>query len=159
MSQNEWNSKISNGVYSPNKVPSNLDQSDYNHFELLANNTAASALNKTQRLKLCDYLKIIDSRSTTGNKKAVGKKKGSNLTNIDEQGNKLNTSNPGNITFESLTAIAKIFSNDFKANEDSELDFDDERFKETNIEEIMEENISEHFDKRMSAPEFMSILK
>ena len=52
LSTNDWNTRISNGVYSPNKFPSNLDQSDYNHFEMIANNTATSALNQSQKLKL-----------------------------------------------------------------------------------------------------------
>lgn len=153
LSTNDWNTRISNGVYSPNKFPVNLDQSDYNHFEMIANNTATSALNQSQKLKLCDYLKIIDGRSTERvkiNSKQVGPKKSNNQASFDDV-NRYG----GNITFESLSAIAKIFSNDFKANEDSELDFEEDRMHDSNIEEVTEDDASEMFDKRKSQPDYV----
>jgi hypothetical protein len=54
-----------------------------------------------------------------------------------------------NITFESLSAIAKIFGDDFKGKNDSELEFDDERINDSNLEEVTEEDISDVFDKRI----------
>lgn len=70
LSHNDWNSKLSNGPFSPSKPGVNLDQSDYNHFNMIANNTATSALNQTQNVKLSDYLVILnESKTPKGSKK------------------------------------------------------------------------------------------
>jgi len=61
-----------------------------------------------------------------------------------------------NITFESLSAVAKIFSNNFKAEQDSELDFEDDRINRTNIEEVTEEGILNKLEKRNSQPEMIN---
>jgi hypothetical protein len=98
-------------------------------------------------------LKIIDGKSTERvkiNSKQVGPHKSSHHASGDDA-NRYG----GNITFESLSAIAKIFSNDFKANEDSELDFEEDRMHDSNIEEVTEDDASEMFDKRKSQPDFV----
>ena len=151
LSHNDWNSKISNGVFSPNKNPSNLDQSDYNHFEMLAWNTATSGLNNTQNLKLCDYLKISDSKPDEHpniSSIIVNKSKGNKKTNLDES-----QRYGSNIHFESLSAVARIFSDDFKADQDSELDFEEDKINHTQIEKITEENLGNIVEKRNSQPE------
>jgi hypothetical protein len=61
-----------------------------------------------------------------------------------------------NITFESLSAIAKIFADDFKVNEESDIDFDDDKAPGSNIEEVTEDEISDALDKRKSQPELTS---
>jgi len=152
LSHNEWNSRISNGIFSPNKLPSNLDQSDYNHFEALANNTALSAMNQTQKLKLCDYLKIIDSKTAHESYNEKEANKNNNHQSYDED----KTKNGGDITFESLSAIAKIFSNDFKANHESELDIDEDKFQDVYIPDSAAEISADVMDIRRSKPNFMS---
>lgn len=156
ISHKEWNTKYSNGVFSPNKMWSNLDKSDYNHFDMVWNKTSASGLNQTQNLKLCDYLRIIDSKSTeidSQNKTNISSKwkRNSNQFNSDDV-NKYGA----NITFESLSAIAKIFADDFKVNEESDIDFDDDKAPGSNIEEVTEDEVSEIIDKRKSQPELTS---
>jgi hypothetical protein len=101
----------------------NLDQSDINQFEMLANNTAnTSLLNQTQNLKICDYLKIIDSNENN----STSSKNKSNGVNIN-----------------SLSAVAKIFSDDFKMNQNSELDFDEHFI----IEEGTKDEITDKYDQ------------
>ena len=156
LSHKEWDSKISNGIWSPNKIDSNLDKSDYNHFEMICNKTSTSGLNHTQNLKLWDYLRIVDTKSTehdSQNKTNFSNKwkRGSNQEYPDNS-NKYGA----NITFESLSAIAKIFADDFKVNEESDIDFDDDKTPEWNIEEVTEDGISEIIDKRKSQPDLSS---
>lgn len=134
LSNNDWNGDIQQAadstiIYSPNKIASNLDQSDYNHFELLANNTAnTSLLNQTQNLKICDYLKIIDSKSVDNN-----------TTSSKNQNNGVNIN--------SLSAVAKIFSDDYKMDQNSELDFDEHFI----IEEVTKDELTDKFDKMNSS--------
>lgn len=117
--------KFSNGIYSPNKITSNLDQSDYNHFEMLANNTAnTSLLNQTENLKICDYLKVIDSKSIDNNSASIK--------------NQIN-----GININSLSAVVKIFSDDYKMDQNSELDFDEHFI----IEEVNKDEITNKYDK------------
>jgi hypothetical protein len=130
-------------MFSPNKQTMN-DPSDYNNHEILAINSVNSILNTSHPLKLCDYLKIDD-------KKVEDKK---SLLFI---GNHLVPEDPhkygANISFESLSAVAKIFSNNYKSDQDSELDFDDDRINRTNIEEITEEGLMGILEKRNSHPD------
>ena len=137
-----------------------MDNSDYNHFEMPNNNFSNSALNQTEKVKLSDYLRIVDSKSGEGtveNQKTRGNKVKNVKINNKEQINYEEVGQYGaNITFESLSAIAKIFSADFHVNEESEIDFDDDNKQDSNIEEVTEDDHSELFDKRKSQPEFIS---
>ena len=145
-SQNNWDSRVNNAIHS-----SHLEQSDYNQLEMLMGHTPGSALNNTENLKLCDYLRIVDSRTNssapTSNKNKISKSN-RNIKNIDDS-----AKYGANITFESLSAIAKIFSGDFKNKDQSELDFEDERNNDSNLEEVTEEDISDVFEKRKSQPD------
>jgi len=156
LSQKEWNPKVHNGVQSITKNQSNLEQSEYNHLELIVGNTPGSGLNQTVNLKLSDYLRIVDPKKNESipNSNQNKSSKNKNKANAGEEEGKYGA----NITFESLTAIAKIFSDDLKDNEDSDLDLDDDKINDTNIEEVTEDDISENIDKRKSHPEFISKL-
>lgn len=149
LSNNNWESQL-NGVMHN----SNLDQSDYNHLEVIAGQTPGSALNNTQNLKLSDYLRIIDSKGN-GSAPVSSKHKfaSSNQRNYIEDSGQYGA----NITFESLSAIAKlIYPDELKRQNDSEFDFDDDKMNDSNIEEVTEEDISDAFDKRKSQPDFIS---
>ena len=71
-----------------------------------------------------------------------------NIKNIDDS-----AKYGANITFESLSAIAKIFSGNFNTKDQSELDFEDDRNNDFNLKEVIEEDISDAFEKRKSQPE------
>ena len=60
LSQNNWDSRVNNAIHS-----SHLEQSDYNQLEMFIGHTPGSALNNTENLKLCDYLRIVDSRTNS----------------------------------------------------------------------------------------------
>ena len=99
---------------------------------------------------MSDYLRLIDSSLTEyeaqDKNNAINNKNHKitpqNIGNTNKQG--------PNVAFESLSAIAKLFSEEYKANEDSALDMDDENVNNLNIEEVTEDDASEAIDKQRS---------
>ncbi|CAI2368223.1 unnamed protein product [Moneuplotes crassus] len=131
VSYNEWSSKGNVIATSPNKFPTNKDQSEYNYYEKLGGN-AGPELNNAQNLKLSDYLKISEPKEDDIQNEVF---MGNQILPDDSQ------KYGSNISFESLSAVAKIFSNNFKVERDLEFDLDDDKINRTNIEEVTEEEI------------------
>ena len=147
-SYGESDIKISTGIENQNANTTNIDQSDYNYFDIIPNKIEVSKLNQTQNLKLSDYLRLIDSSLTeyeTQNKSSITHNEvpNENQEKVDQHNNQW-----VNVTIESLSAIAKLFSQDFKRNEDSAIDIDEEHINSLNIEEVTEDDASEAVDKR-----------
>ena len=152
ISHKDWDP---NGKYFDSKLANFITfqgQSEYSQLEMLVGSHPGSALNNTQNLKLSDYLRIVDpGYSSVQNS---GKMRNQKVKQNDQLNRTFGSENGANITFESLSAIAKLFSNNTKPNDGSEFEFDDERINDSNLEEVTEEEVSDVFDKRNSLPDF-----